>query len=120
MNLEMQKANLLADNINGFIQFVNNKFENKNNTLVNIDKLYQVKLVMEDFRFQVLADELRRINRFDWDEKYTHYLVNKFKKGINIIDEYVKINANDLFIISARIYTFKNLCQSFTSKKPQP
>ena len=108
---------MLADNINGIIQFVYKNYENKDSILFNRNKLYQIKLIMEDFKFQVLADELLRINKFDWDEKYTLYLVDRFKQGLDIIDEYVNRNSNDLFIISARLYTLKNLTLSFDKKE---
>ncbi|WP_342430735.1 hypothetical protein [Neobacillus sp. FSL H8-0543] len=109
----MQKAIMLAENINGFIKFVHNK----KTVSLNSDKLYQVKLIMEDFKFQILADELLRINQFDWDEKYTLLLVDRFISGMNIIEEYVKNNYNDLFILSARIHTLKSLSLSLSQKK---
>ncbi|MEH7012775.1 hypothetical protein V7087_18525 [Neobacillus niacini] len=113
MKFEMQKAIILAQNINGFIKFVESQ-KNKNNFRIDTDKLYQVKLLIEEFKFQILADELLRINQFDWDGKYTHYLVDQFQQGINIIDEYVKNNYNDLFILTARLYTLKNLSTTFS------
>jgi REP element-mobilizing transposase RayT len=114
MNIEMQKANLLADNIHEFIKFVEKNHEPENRFILNKDKSYQVKLYIEEYKFQLLADELKRINRFAWDEKYTYWLVNQFMTGINIIDEFVKNNDEDLFIFSARLYTIKNLCWSFS------
>lgn len=117
MNTEMQKANLLAENINNFIKFVQKNHENQNNFRLNTDKLYQIKLLIEEFRFQILADELLRINQFSWDEKYTHYLVDSFRKGIDIIDEYVKNNYDDLYIFTARLSTLKDLSLSFSKKE---
>ncbi|MCM3567619.1 hypothetical protein [Neobacillus mesonae] len=114
MNIEMQKANMLADHINSFIKFVYKKHENKNSILLNPDKVYQIKLIMEDFKFQIIADELHRINQFDWDEKYTFYLVNQFREGMNIIEEYVKNHHSDLFLFTARIYTLNQLSKPFT------
>lgn len=112
MNFEMQKAIILAENINGFIKFVQRQ-KIQNNFRIETDKLYQVKLWMEEYKFQILSDELLRINQFDWDEKYTFYLVDRLQKGINIIDEYVKNNYPQLFILTARLYTLKNLSNSF-------
>ena len=112
MNFEMQKAIILADNINGFIKFVQNQ-KIKNNFRIETDKLYQVNLWMEEYKFQILSDELIRINQFEWDEKYTSYLVDRLQKGINIIEEYVKNNYPELFILTARLYTLKNLSHSF-------
>jgi hypothetical protein len=113
MNYEMQKAINLAKNISDFIKFVQNQKTN-NNFRIDPNKLYQIKLLIEEYKFQILADEMLRINQFDWDEKYTYYLVDRFNQGINIIDEYVKNNYNELFIITARLYTLKNLSSSFS------
>ncbi|WP_223589925.1 hypothetical protein [Neobacillus bataviensis] len=113
MNFERQKANMLAENIKDFIQFVDKSYQNKNSFRFNNDKLYQVKLIIEDFKFQIIADELLRINEFDWNEKYTHYLVSQFQKGINIIDEFVHNNNNDLFLLMARLHTLKSLSGAF-------
>ncbi|MBT2689385.1 hypothetical protein J7I93_14420 [Bacillus sp. ISL-47] len=112
MNFEMQKANLLAENIKDFIGFIHKNLEN-NIFFMDRDKLYQIKLIVEDYKFHILADELIRINRFTWDEKYTHYLVNQFKKGLSIIDEYVERNDNSLFMMAGRLYTLKNLSSIF-------
>lgn len=117
MKFEMQKANMLAESINGFIKLIHKIHENsKINFIKNTDKIYQIKLISEEFKFQIIADELIRINRFAWDEKYTYLLVDKFKEGLNIIDEYVGYNYNELYIFTARLYTLKNLCISFSKK----
>lgn len=110
MIYEMQKALLLADAIKGFIQFVE---KHKNSFMVESDKIYQVKLFISEYKFKIIADELHRINQFEWDEKYTYYLVDSFQKGLTTIDEYVQHNYNDLFILTARLYTLKNLSDSF-------
>ena len=115
MTFEMEKAKLLADNLHSFIKYVHKNFENHNSLRGNRDRIYQIKLIMEDFKFQIIADELRRINQFSWDEKYTHYLVDQFREGMNIIDEYVKNHYDDLFIFAARLYTLNNLSMSFTT-----
>lgn len=117
MNFEMQKAMMLAENIDSFIKFVYKNFEKRNSIILHTDKLYQVKLLIEEYKFQILADELTRINLYSWDEKYTYYLVDSFKKGINIIDEYVKNNYDDLFILTARLSTLKDLTLSLNPKE---
>ena len=115
MKFEMQKANMLAENIKGFIKFVHKSHEKSKNTFIkNKDKIYQIKLLIEEFKFQIIADELHRINRFAWDEKYTYLLVDRFKEGINIISEYVENNYNELYLFTARVYTLKNLSASFS------
>jgi len=113
MNFERQKAMALAKNIKEFIEFIHRQ-KNQNNFRIDTDKLFQVKLWIEEFKFQILADELIRINQFDWDENYTFYLVDRFQQGITIIDEYVKNHYQELFILTARIYTLKNLSSVFS------
>lgn len=118
MNFEMEIAKMLAENIDGFVKFVHKHYQNKKNSLIlNRDKLYQVKLLVEEFKFQILADELLRINRFIWNEEYTYLLVNRFKKGLSIIDEYIENNYDDLFIFTARLHTLKSLSLSFSIKE---
>lgn len=112
MKHEMQKALLLSENIKDFIHFVQKP---RLSSISNPDKLYQVKLFIEEYKFKIIADELHRINQFDWDGKYTYYLVESFKKGMTTIDEYVNYNYEDLFILTPRLYTLKNLCFSFNS-----
>ncbi|MEH7418577.1 hypothetical protein V7266_25270 [Neobacillus drentensis] len=115
MKYEMQKAILLAENINGFIKYVQKSHNQRNNFRFHPDKLYQVKLLIEEFKFQIIADELLRINQYSWDGKYTHYLVGNFKKGLEIIDEYTSNNYDDLFLLTARLYTLKDLSQLFSN-----
>jgi hypothetical protein len=118
MNFEMQMARMLAENIDGFVKFVHKNYQDKNNCFVlNRDKLYQLNLLVEEFRFQLLANELLRINKFAWNEEYTYLLVNRFRKGLSIIDEYVENHYNDLFIFTARLYTLKSLSSSFSEKE---
>ncbi|PLS15344.1 hypothetical protein CVD28_23765 [Bacillus sp. M6-12] len=109
MNFEMQIANLLAENIIGFVQFVYKSHRNKSSFILNLDKLYQVILLVEEFKLQILADELQRINQFSWNEKYTYLLVERFRKGLDIIDEYIERNYEDLFILTARLHTLKSI-----------
>jgi hypothetical protein len=113
MKNQMQKAKLLAENIRVFIKFVHKALENKNNSRSYTDKIYQLKLWIEDFKFQSLADELTRVNQVTCDEKYTKLLVDRFRKGIMIIDEYVERNYEELYIFTAKLYTLKNLSTSF-------
>jgi hypothetical protein len=113
MNFERQKAMALAENIKEFIEFIHRQ-KNQNNFRIDTDKLFQVKLWIEEFKFQILADELIRINQFDWDGKYTFYLVDRVQQGMTIIEEYVKNNYHELFILTARLYTLKNLSTAFS------
>lgn len=113
MQYEMEKANLLAENIKDFLAFVDKNIE-RNIFYMDTDKLHQIKLIAADFKFHILADELFRINRFVWDPKYTNYLVDRFVKGLTIIDEYVHRNYNSLFMVTGRLYTLKNLSALFS------
>jgi hypothetical protein len=106
----MRIARMLAENINGFVIFVHTNYENRHKSYVeNPDKLYQLKLLIEEYKFQLIAEELTRINQFVWNEKYTNLLVGRFKKGMLVIEEYIDNNYNDLFLFTGRIYTLKNL-----------
>ncbi|MBG9542437.1 hypothetical protein ABE29_06260 [Cytobacillus firmus] len=113
MQYEMEIANLLAENINDFIAFINKNLE-RNIFYMDTDKLQQIKLIAEDYKFHILAEELIRINRFVWDPKYTNYLVNQFLKGLIIIDEYVQRNYNSLYMLTGRLYTLKDLSSLFS------
>nr|WP_286180770.1 hypothetical protein [Bacillus sp. ISL-37] len=110
----MQKANLLAENIKGFADFVQECYKSESGLILNHDKLFQVKLWVEEYKFNQLADELARINMFEWDEKYTLLLVKRFWKGLRIIEDYVEHNQSDLFILTARIHTLRNLSALFS------
>jgi hypothetical protein len=114
LKFEMQKANLLAENIKGFAEFVQKCHDSQSGLILNYDKLYQVKLWVEEYKFRSLADEIQRINMFEWDEKYTFLLVERFWKGFKIIDDYVQYNLSDLFILTARIHILKNMTALFS------
>jgi hypothetical protein len=113
MNVQMEKANMLAKGMNEFIAFVYKHLKNKHSSLINLDKLYHIKLLIEEHKLQILADELKRINQFTWDEKYSYYLINQFNKALTIIDDYVAIYENDLYMLTGRLYTLKNLVLMF-------
>ncbi|MFJ7745411.1 hypothetical protein [Peribacillus sp. NPDC097295] len=118
MNFEMQMARMLAENIDDFVKFVHRQYDDINSCFtLNRDKLYQLKLLIEEYKFQMVADELQRINRFTWDETYTYLLVDRFREGMAIIDEYVENNYHDLFIFTARIYTLNNFSLSINRKE---
>lgn len=118
MNFEMQMARMLADNIDGFVKFVYRHHEDRNNCFtLNRDKLYQLKLLLEEYKFQLIADELQRINRFTWDETYTYLLVDRFREGMAIVDEYIENNYHDLFIFTARVHTLNNFSLSINRKE---
>ncbi|MEK5440947.1 hypothetical protein [Fredinandcohnia sp. FSL W7-1320] len=113
MSYKMRIATMLADQIDGFIQLVQENYESKHKTYIeNPDKWYQVKLLIEEFKFQLNASELRRINRFSWNEKYTILLVDDVQKGLDVIEEYVVRNYDELFILTGRLHTLRSFCTS--------
>lgn len=114
MKFEMQKANMLAENIIGFMNFVQRSSE-YNTGGSNTDQLYRLKLLVKEFQFKILAEELLRVNRYTWDEKYTRILVDRIRHGINTIDEYIQNNSNELFMFIPRVYTVKANCAAFSS-----
>jgi hypothetical protein len=113
MNFEMQKALMLAEKIHDFINYVQKYHDTKNSSLFQKDKLYQIKLLINEYKFRLLADELHRINQYEWDEKYSFLLVDSFIKGFDVIEEYVNNYSDDLFLLKARLYTLRSLSLSF-------
>ncbi|WP_338469603.1 hypothetical protein R4Z10_12330 [Niallia sp. XMNu-256] len=109
----MEKAKLLAKNINDFVQYVRNSYRENNKYLSNPDKLFRLKLIVEEYKLSIIADELFRINRFEYDHKYTSLLVHDFKIAIDIIGEYIDLNEHDLFIFSARLYVLRLILNSY-------
>jgi len=110
----MIKANMLAENIKDFIEYVHKHYQENNVYLSNPDKLYRLKLIIEEFQLHIIADELLRINKFIYDEKYTSILVNSFREAINIIGEFIENNYNDLFIFIPRLHTLRSISCSFS------
>jgi hypothetical protein len=108
MIYERQKAMMLAEQIRGLIDFVQKTYENPNNLYLDKDKWFQIKLIIEDFKFSIIADELKRVNEYDWDGKYTYYLVDHFTKGFYIIDEYVNNHYDELFLLTARLHALRS------------
>lgn len=113
MDFEMKKANMLAKNIHEFIDFVDRLYKTESSVCSNLDKLYQIKLLIEEYQLRSMADELLRINMYTWDHEYTHLLIGRFRKGLRVIDEYVENYPGELFILSARIHILKNLSTTF-------
>ena len=110
MNSRMQIANLLADQVDNLIDFVKVQ-EKKKSLLLNQDKWYQVRLFVEEFRFPLVADELHRINTFSWNESYTILLVNDILNGTAVMEEFAERNYDDLFLLTAKLFTIKELCR---------
>lgn len=114
MDFERERAKLLAENLKGFVLFVEKSYQ-QNTYMSDQDKLFRLRNLVEEYKFQLLADEILRVNQFEWDAKVTTILVERVRNGINSIDEYVENNMNGLFIFSARIHTLQSICHSFTT-----
>lgn len=114
MNNQMQKAMLLAEQIKSFIDLVYRSYQNESYLVTNVDKVYRMKSLVEEFKFQIIADELERVNRFVWVEKDTLELVNRFREKIKIVEEHVESNYQDLYVFSARLANIRSICQAFT------
>lgn len=114
MNFEMVKANMLAENMKDFIKYVYKSYEENNIYHSNPDKLYRLKLLIEEFKFHMIADELLRINKFEYDEKYTAILVQSFRKGIQVIGEFIENNYDDLFFFTAKLHILRSISSSFS------
>lgn len=100
MDIQMQKANMLADQVRDFIMLVQEKQKED-------EGIFHIKLLTEDFKLKVLSEELKRINKYEWDPHYSFYLVKRIKKGFQVIEEYIK-GREELYIINGRVYTINN------------
>ncbi|MBP2239855.1 hypothetical protein J2Z40_000408 [Cytobacillus eiseniae] len=114
MNYEREKANMLAENLKSFTDYVLKSHKAYNIYLSNQEKLYRLSLLTDEFEIQILADELLRINRFIYDEKTTAILVERIRKALTIIGDYIDNNFNDLFIFTPRLHILRMLSSSFT------
>lgn len=110
MQFQMQKANFVADSVLLLIEFVNNSHQQANRLRFNPDKVYQLKLLTEEYQLQSLAEELRRINLHTWDERYSFLLMERIENGMSVIEEFVQRHYDELFVFSAKLYTIKNAC----------
>lgn len=113
MELEQEKIILLAENLLGFVTFVQNSYIH-NTYMSDKEQLYRLKNLVDEYKLQLLAEELIRINRFSWEKEETEPLVERVNKGVNSINEYIKNNLDGLFIFSARVYTLKSNCEMFS------
>ena len=111
--IEMEKAKILAESIDGFVKYVQKSDHEKNHHLSNLEKLFRLKLIVEEYKLHIIASELFRINRFEYDEKYTNFLIDNFRKVIDIIGEYIDQNQDDLFIFTARLYVLRLILDAY-------
>ena len=112
MNFNMQKAKLLTVNLQGFIDLVSRIHDHHSNTVVNQDILYRLTLLVEEFKLQILADELKRLTKFVGEERQTLLNIEKVNEKIIIIDDFIQQNYDDLFIFSGRVYSIRSIIET--------
>ncbi|WP_421385332.1 hypothetical protein ACOJQI_11375 [Bacillus salacetis] len=117
MNFNMERAKLLTMNLQGFIDLVNRTYEQHSYIVLNQDLLYRLKLLVEEYRFQLLADELKRLTRYEGEEKQTLMNIEKVKEKISIIDDFIQVNYDDLFIFSGRVHSIRSIIDMFEEKE---
>jgi len=113
MELERQKASLLATNLKSFVEFVDHIYYSPNKHLSHPDKLFRLKLIVDEYRLGTIADELMRVNKHAWDERSSPFLIDRFVTSWGNVTEYMENNLNDLYIFSGRVYTLTNYCRLF-------
>lgn len=109
MKIQMEKANLLADNILLFVNLINKTYQKNKKSNLH----FQLMLMVEDYKFQSLANEMKRVNQLTAEVEYTFLLVERFKKGLPVIQEFIERNYDELYLFTAKIHTLKNLCKLF-------
>ncbi|GIN61900.1 hypothetical protein J27TS8_18930 [Robertmurraya siralis] len=111
MKFEQERATLFGENLIHFAQYVRNS-ENINN-LSDHHKLFRLKNIIEEYRIQLLGEEIVRLNQFNWQKEQSELLIFRACKALENIAEYVENNLDDLFIYSARIHILKHFYESF-------
>jgi hypothetical protein len=113
LNFNMERAKLLTMNLQGFIDLLNRTYEHHSYMVLNQDVLYRLKLLVEEYRFQLLADELKRLTQYEGEEKQTLMNIKKVNEKIGIIDEFIQSNYDDLFIFSGRVHSIRSIIDMF-------
>lgn len=110
---QMDKANLMAQSIKGFTEYVQKNYLENNRNLSHPDKLYRLKLLVEEYKLHILCNELMRINRVVYEDHYTKILIDRLSKAVEVIGEYIDQNYNDLFIFTARLHAVRMMIDSY-------
>ncbi|RIW32037.1 hypothetical protein D3H55_14275 [Bacillus salacetis] len=113
MNVNIERAKLLAVNLQGFLDLVKRTYEQNSFIVLNQDILYRLNLLVEEFRFQILADELFRLTKYEDEEKQTLKNVEKVNEKLVILEEFVQHNYDDLFIFSGRVHSMRSIINLF-------
>ncbi|MBM4762755.1 hypothetical protein [Bacillus sp. B15-48] len=116
MELERQKVLLLATSLKNFVHFVHDRFHKKFESISNKEKLIRLKLLVEEYQFKTIANELLRLNKVSFDEHQTRLLIARFIDSFRHVVDFFEHNKSELFIFSGRIYTIDDYCHLLTSE----
>lgn len=116
MNFNLERAKLLTLNLQGFIDLVSRIHDHQSSMGVIQDVLYRLKLLVEEFRLQILADELKRLTKFVGEERQTLMNIEKVKEKMIIIDDFIQQNYDDLFIFSGRVHSIRSIIDTIKKK----
>ncbi|MGD6801925.1 hypothetical protein FZC79_19980 [Rossellomorea vietnamensis] len=117
MNFNMSSAKLLALNLQGFLDLVDRTYRQHSFIVLNQDILYRLKLLVEEFRLQVLTDELVRLTKYEDEERQTLVNIEKVHEKVLIIEEYIENNYDDLFLFSGRVHSIRSIIDSIGKGK---
>ncbi|WP_053363048.1 hypothetical protein [Bacillus sp. FJAT-27251] len=115
MELERQKTIMIASHMKEFAQFVHYSYTAKPHLMPNRDKHFRLKMLMEEFNFIGVANELLRLNQYVCEQRETKMLLDRFNYALRHIAEYISQNQEDLFLFSGRIYTLEHDIELFAS-----
>ncbi|WP_456274830.1 hypothetical protein [Bacillus sp. AK031] len=113
MSFNRQMAKLLALNLQGFIDLVDRTYRQPSAIVLNQEILYRLKLLVEEFRFQILTDELLRLSKYEGEDKQTLMNIEKVNEKIAIMEEFVEQNYDDLFLFTGRIHSIRSIINTF-------
>jgi hypothetical protein len=109
--MDRQKVIMVAKHMNEFAQFVYSSYVGNPQLILNRDKHFRLKLLIEEFNFTGIADELLRLNKHTGELRETKMLLERFQSALSHVADYVDQNHNDLFLFSGRTYTLKHDCE---------
>jgi hypothetical protein len=109
--MQRQKVIMVAKHMNEFAEFVYSSYAGTPQLILNRDKHYRLKLLIEEFNFTGIAGELLRLNKHSGEHRETKILLERFQSALRHVADYVDQNHSDLFLFSGRTYTMKHDCE---------
>jgi hypothetical protein len=113
MELERLKAMMIAIHMKEFAEFVNYIYTAKPQLIPNRDKHFRLKMLIEEFTFLGVANELLRLNQYVCEQRETKMLLDRFNHGLRHVADYVRQNQEDLYLFSGQIYTLEHDIELF-------